>query len=234
MIKYLVLALLTVSASAHAGRGIPSPYVDEGKSVVATDGLFVTSGSNDTRFRFTYDYGLTDKIGLRLRSTHDDFSNHHFKFTRAELAVKYEVAEKDELPIDLGFYFDYFKNYGSDISDNIQLRVLLAKDLQDWTHGGNLILNKRFGESFGGTDIGLRFRSHYKYDTQNKIGYEYFGDYGDLNEGFSDINKEGHSFGPNWQHSIEGTALKTELGVLFGLTRATEPVTLKWKLSYSF
>lgn len=62
-----------ISVNANAGRGIPSPYVNEGQTDIATDALYVTSGSNDTRFRFTYDYGLTDKVGLRLRSTHDDF-----------------------------------------------------------------------------------------------------------------------------------------------------------------
>lgn len=236
MYKFFVFfVLIIVSSNAHAGRGIPSPYVDKGKSVVTTDGLFVTSGSHDTRFRFTYDYGLTDQIGLRFRSTHDDFSDHSANLTRTELAIKYEIAEKGVLPIDLGLYFDYFKNYGSDISDNAQIRFLFAKDLDEWTHGGNVILNKRFGEGLGETTIAIRLRSHYKYDSLNKIGLEYFGNFGDFSEDrFQVIDDNSHSFGPNWQHKIEDTALKVEFGAIFGVTRSAEPVTLKWKFSYSF
>lgn len=142
---------------------------------------------------------------------------------------------RNVLPIDIGLYFDYFKNYGSDISDNAQIRVLLAKGYEDWTHVGNVIFNKRFGERLGDTSLAIRFKSHYKFDELNSIGFEYFRNFGDLHDDtFAVVNKNDHSLGPCWLHKIEGTGLKTEFVVLFGLTRPTEPVTLKWTFSYSF
>lgn len=198
------------------------------------DGLIETSGEKDVRQRFTLDYGLTDKIGLRLRTTHDDFSDHHAKLTRTEFAIKYELAEKNELLIDTGLYLDYYKNYGSDINDNIQIRLLLAKDLEQWQHTANIILNKRFGESFGNIDYGFRFKNIYKLDKTNKVGVEYYGSYGDLNDGFSAVDENKHFFGPAWLHDFEEYSLKSELAVHFGITRPAEPTTLKWKLSYSF
>lgn len=165
---------------AFAGRGIPSPYVNEGQTKIATDALAVTSGSHDYRQRFTLDHAYTDQLELRLRSTHDDYSGHHYKFSRAEFGIKYEFAEKNELPVDLGVFVEYFKNYGSDINDNLQVRLLLAKDLPKWIHVGNVLVNKRFGESLGSAGLGIRFKNHYKLDSQNLIGMEYFGNYGDF------------------------------------------------------
>lgn len=230
----MVALLLLCFENAHAGRGIPSPYVTKGKHQIFTDGFYAveTDNSSDYRFRerLTTDFGLTDSLGLRLRAIGEQTNSNDFESTQLELSFKYELAEKDEWLVDSGVYVALLKDTTGNDNNAMQLRYLAAKTFPEWRHVADFILQKNFGEELSTTRLGLRFGSLKKLDDRFSLGYQYFGNYGSFDE--VQVRDSAHSAGP-WL-TYKGDGYNAELSLLVGLTDEERDTIIQWRFAIPF
>ena len=234
---FLAIALIFTATQAHAGRGIPSPYVTEGKTSLTTDGFYnydSDASKQNFRERFSFDSGITDKLAFRFRASIEDPAGGSTVFKRIEIGGKAELAEKGEWPIDVGLYFTLV----SDLENNrrfAQPRLLLAKDLENWRHTANFILNRELqaDKSLSESTTSFNFSSFYKLDASSNIGVEYYGNFGEIGN-LDNYEDQAHLFGPSITHKFEDTSFLGQLSLIGGLTKNSPAASFKWKLSYGF
>ena len=234
---FLLSCLTLISSEALAGRGIPGPYVTEGKSTFTTDAFFDfdEEASNQLfRQRFTLDSGVTDQLSLRFRVNFNDPAGDNLEFDRFEIGGKYELAEKGEWPVDVGLYLTYIGDSGSN-TEFLQSRILLAKDLDDYQLTSNIQVEREIGAGESNSDSTLSFNvaGLYKIDSVSKVGFDYFGNYGELND-LSNFNDNQHLFGPTYVHKLEVAGITLFTSGLFGLTDESPDFSLEWGINFSF
>ncbi len=220
---------------AHAGIGVPPPYVEQGRTDLFVDGFYTVDDTraHRSRTRFTYDYGATDQLMLRARPAFEDDRNDRFRFRSMELSLRYEFAEPDVLPIDLGLYAAYLYREDEPRDDEISARLLFSKNVGRWQHRGNIMLTYERGEAFDGSRMELRLRSQYRYSERFLLGAEYFGEFGDLGaiEGVSHTSQRA---GPSFRYHFQDAPWHVDIVPLIGLNRNSDDVTLKWRVGVVF
>lgn len=230
--------MLSHAPSAFAGQGISSPYVTEGKHTIKADGYYTfdDNDSKDTIFRqrLSFDGGLTDKLGYRIRARFQRQPDESVDFREFELGGKYQLAEKGEWPIDLGLYstLNFFDN--RDAPSQLENRLLLGKAHGKWQHIYNIIYFQNFGEDTNGSPaLDIRGKSLYKTLPELQLGYEYYGDFGRFNA-LTESNDKEHQLGPYAVYKVPDSSVTMEMTYLVGISSAAPDGLFKWGVKYGF
>ncbi len=229
---------LVFPTQAHATKKVYAPYVEAGELELEfrggydidddsdVDGAWkqkyaVGYGVND--FWFTEIYGEFEKEGERGADT---------EFTAVEWENRFQLTQPGEYWLDLGLLTEYKYNTEGG-ADKVEAKLLLAKDVGDYTHLANLILERQIGEdSNDETEGGLGWSSRYRYKKSFEPGFEIHSDFGSLSGDGQSYDEQKHLAGPVAYGKIG--RFKYDAGVLFGVSSAAPDATLKAILEYEW
>lgn len=237
MNRFLALLLFSsfIPATANATRTVTSPWVDEGTlKLKSKTGI---THDNESRSRdgavaqvFGAEYGFTDRFSLEGEGLIENKGDDDNTDVNA-LAIKAKglFTEKGKYWLDAGARLTYEANLADD-PDNIELKLILAKDTEKFRHIANIILDRDVGaDSNDETNGGLSWSSRYKWMPEFEPGFELYSNTGALGDR-ADFEDQDHSIGPVAYGKIG--SIKYEAGYLAGLTENAADGRFKVILEY--
>lgn len=211
-----------------------APYVNGGHGVLVHDGFLSPDSPHQTlRLRGTLDYGLTDQLAFRTRLVFEDGPQEHLGIDTLELGGIYELAERDEWPVDVGLYAAVFLREDGRKDNAYSARLLLAKQYEKWNFTGNVMLVKAMHQPASQTTVQLRLRSLYQADPAWAFGAEYFGGMGTLGA-LNGPQGTTQRAGPMVNYTFKDSPWHAETTALLGLNDRSDDLLIKWRIGYSF
>lgn len=190
MVMGSVLGALVLAGSAHADR---RTYVWTYEYMTMPRGAaeleyYLTlkapdiddfSAKNTWEHQLEFEYGITDHwdvaIYQRWQHTNTD-ADDKFEYTGTKLRTRYRFAEKGVYPVDLLAYLEYKRPDGSEPSDELEAKLILAKDFGKVNVAYNQIIEQ--GLRHGGkAEHEYASGVSYEFDPTWKIGLESTGNY---------------------------------------------------------
>ncbi|MDP2939457.1 MAG: hypothetical protein Q8O13_05225 [Candidatus Omnitrophota bacterium] len=139
------------------------------------------SNKNTLKHWLEYEYGLTDHWDVAI---YQQFLNknkqkdRHFKYDGFKIRTRYRLAEKKTLPLDTLFYLEYKRNSDFSKPNEIEAKLVLAKDIGDFNLSYNQVLERAL-ENEGKTDFGYAIGVNRIFSSSFKAGIESKGSYSD-------------------------------------------------------
>ena len=239
--KYNVLGAVIIGAlspaMAQASSKVYSPYVTQGELEIEYRGGFdidkEDSKSGAWKQKFAIGYGITDywhsEVYTVFRKSGVDGADPDL--TALEWANRFQFTEQGEYWIDVGAYAEVQYNTDNG-ADKAEVFLLLAKDVNKFSHAANIKLEREFGDnSADETEFGVSWSSRYRYKPEFEPGFEVYSNFGSLSNG-SSYSQEKHQIGPVAYGSFG--AMKYDAGVLFGASQAAPDMELKLLLEYEW
>lgn len=188
------------------------------------------------------EYGLSNKFGIAAYFDFEDPKDGSLRYVRTKaIMAHYAFFEKGSRPLDIAIYLEYIIN-NNDYKDyeELEVRLILEKDIGAFRVDFNPIFEKKTSGSKAeeGLEFDYALGVYYSnneegiYSSKNLIiqpGIEFYGKMGEI----SDIKPSGeqrHYIFPTLDFFI-GNRLHWHTGVGFGLTDASDKVTVKSILS---
>ncbi len=241
LIATCAVILIGLASEAGASQKVYSPIVEEGELAIEYRGHqdFDSDASKKgaRKMKVEFEYGVTDRwragiVGEWERDNNNDAL--HYSATAWENI--FQLFPKGKNWLDAGIYVEYEAPSDPASADKVELKLLLEKSVQRWTHTANLILEKEIGANAGtGTEYGYAWGSRWRWKPALEFGIEGHGSFGPVSHtpGFSD---QPHQWGPVAYGTLPigtgGDKTRYQLGYLVGLTDATANGSLKWLLEY--
>jgi len=181
-------------------------------------------------------YGLTPHIEIGQYFATAKLSNGEYEYAGSRTKVHFGVAESDSWPLQIGgnIELDYMRRAAEDNPFSLELRPIVEKRI-----GGLLLIaNLAFQKPFRGpgTHKGVTFTpaGEISYDLSRWVSpaLEYYGDMGAV-EHLPAADLQQHFLVPALNLHLM-PKLELNLGVGFGLTRASNGVFLKSIVGWSF
>lgn len=238
IVKCSIVALaffLIAIPEALATHKIYSPKVHKGQWEFEARGHvdFDDQDSKDNKQKYKYDigYGVTDQWKTEVVfEVEKEAGKDEFDFKAVEWENIFQLSGEDAL-IDYGLYFAYEWKPDKDDEDKIEAKILLEKRINDIKHTANLIFEKEVWGDAGKELVGeFAWRSKYYWTKLVRPGFEYYIDFGELNDGNS-YDEQEHQVGP-MVYGKFGGHIEYELGYLFGISDSAPDGTLRWLLEY--
>ncbi len=239
-ITRLTFLLLIASNQCIAEPKIYSPIVKGGELAFEARGNITIDDDDNKdgaqRHVFEIEYGVNDwwKFGVFGRYNKSATGSLRYQLTGLENII--QLTEQGKYWLDAGIYLEY--KFAADDSDpdGAEIKLLLEKDINDFTHTLNLILEQEVG-SKGDKDLEFEYgwKSRKKITPHMKLGIEAFGKLGELRD-IKSLQDQDHRLGPVFYHEfhIGGQEIEYNIGWLFGLTDASPDNTLRWQLEIPF
>jgi hypothetical protein len=189
------------------------------------------------------EYGLSNRWGIALYADFEDPKGGSFKHVKTKaLMAHYAFFEKGSRPLDLAIYLEYiFPNKNYKDYEEFEMRLILEKDVGLFRIDLNPIFEKKTSGSK--VDHGVEFNYacglyylnngegiYFSKGLMIQPGIEFYGKMGQL----ADLKSWGdqqHYIFPVVDLEI-GARLHWHTGVGFGLTEASDKVTIKSIVSY--
>ena len=188
-----------------------------------------------TAYSGELEYGLTDHLSL---STYYDFEDPHGsgpRFAQGRIETRYHFKDSYDLPVNLAVYGEYYvprKSYEQ--SQEVELKVIAERDLNDIRVDLNPTLEVYTTGPERGTapvlsfDAGAYDRRYFRFQP----GLEYYSVYGKINNPAAARDQQQLLFATGDVRLSRN--LDWQVGVGFGMTHASDAVTVKSILTYEF
>ncbi len=236
-IAMLAVGLLTLNGEALATKKVYSPHVVKGEFELETRGSYdfddedEKDGAQKQKYAVGYgvnDFWFTEVYGEIGKAPQDDFV-----FEAIDWENRFQLSEPGEWFIDTGLYFEYEFGVEDEASDKIEGKLLLEKQVGDFDHILNLILEKEVGPN-AEEDLegGIAWSSRYRLKPWFEPGVEWHSDFGELGEG-SSFDQQKHQFGPVVYGKISDH-IKYDVGYFFGVSEAAPDGQLKWIVEFEW
>lgn len=126
------------------------------------------------------EYGVTDRLTMGGYLDFDDARDRSFRFTEGKLEARYRFSNRQDLFVNPGLYVEYYlprKGFGD---QELETRLILDKDLNDFRIAANPRLSfTTTGPEAGATpSVGLDLGLYYRRHVGLQPGLEYHGDFG--------------------------------------------------------
>jgi hypothetical protein len=180
------------------------------------------------------EYGLTDRFTM---SAYADFESAHsipLTYTAARVVGRYRFSNRYQRFFNPAVYVEYTAPRSKyDANNEIETRFILERDVEDV----RILLNPRVAFALGDTTNegpqagfsgGVRWRRYYAVQP----GVELHSEFGRLGQGLP-VHEQQHVLMPTATIRF-ARAFTWELGAGFGLTHATDQLSLKSILHYEF
>ncbi len=231
------LPLLLLSANAIAEDfEVEDAKVEKGKLVAEGhyNYGFDDNDSNDNAFGQLYgvEYGFTDKwkSALKIGLVHESASN--LRADKIEWENTIAPFEAGKYWADFAFQLNYEQSLESNIASGAGLKLIAEKTFGNYEHTINVGFDQDIGENAeGAPDGSVAYGLLYKLQDDLSSGIEYYGDIGKLDR-IKGYSHQEHRVGPVVKGEISGFEYDT--GVLFGVSEATNDLTLKFNIHYEF
>ena len=189
------------------------------------------------------EYGLSNKWGIAMYLDFEDPKGESLKHVRTKaLMAHYAFFDKGSRPVDLAIYLEYiFHNKDYKDYEEFEVRLILEKDVGPFRIDFNPIFEKK--TSGAKVEEGLEFNYalglyylnngegiYFSKNLMIQPGIEFYGKMGEISD-FKDWDDQRHYIFPTLDMHI-GKRLHWHTGVGFGLTEASDKVTIKSILSY--
>jgi high-affinity iron transporter len=234
-------ALLAMASPAEATNKVYSPIVEQGELEIEARGGYdfdhEDSKDGAQKQKYAAGYGVTDRWFTELygeiEKGAEDVADREFEFTEIEWENRVQLFDQGQYWIDAGLYFAHAWSFEESHADNIEGKLLLEKQLGDFVHTANLILEKQVG---GGPKAqlegGLAWSSRYRWKPFLEPGVEYHADFGEF-QADNSFDQQKHQLGPVFTGRI-GDHVKYDVGYLFGLSDAAPDGRLKWIIEFEW
>ena len=227
--------LLGIAQNAHATKKVYSPIVEGGELEIEMRGSYDfdhrSSKNGKQKQKYAVGYGVTDRWFTELYGEIEKGATEsNFEFTALEWENRYQLTEQGQYWIDVGLYFEYEVSFEDDHADKIEGKLLLEKEMGNFTHIANIIFEKQVGgDSEKETEGGLAWGSRYRWQEYFEPGFEIHSEFGELNKSKS-FNEQEHLGGPVFYGKIGH--FKYDIGYLFGISDDAVDGVLKWIIEY--
>ncbi|MBI5150284.1 MAG: hypothetical protein HZA28_05900 [Candidatus Omnitrophica bacterium] len=235
----IVFIFLLSASDAWATKKVYSPYVEKGELELEARGSINFDDRHDEdgtqKQKYALGYGVTDRwftevYGEVEKEYNDDGEDFDFYFTEVEWENKFQLTDKGQYPVDVGFLLEYAVSAEDKRADKLEWKVLLAKEIGKTKHYANF----KFEHGVGGghaneTEGGFAWSSRYRLNEHFEPGFEYHAGLGGLNEG-RNFQEQDHQAGPVFYGALGD--FHYDLGYLWGVSKAAFDGELKWILEY--
>lgn len=156
----------------------------------------------------------------------------------------FQLTPQGKYWADLGFYAEYSHAASSADPDSITFGPLVQKQAEtlfgldlghDTLHTLNLFVTKEIGRNRSeATPLSLAWQSRLQLDSHFQPGFEYYGNVSSISGASTGTPLE-QRLGPvmvGQYNMFQYGTIKYEVGYLFGLNRATERGTVRWRFEY--
>ncbi len=137
------------------------------------------SDRNTWEHQVEFEYGLTDHwdVAIYQRWQHTNTAaDDKFEYTGTKLRTRYRFAEKGVYPVDVLAYLEYKRPDGSESGDELEAKLVLAKDLGKFNVAYNQIVEQ--GLRHGGkAEHEYASGVSFEFDPTLKVGLESTGNY---------------------------------------------------------
>jgi hypothetical protein len=222
---------------ANATKTVTSPTVEKGKLGLEWKGGYDIDDDDAVdggwQQKTNINYGVTSfwatEAEANFRKT--GASNADTETTSIAWKNKFQFLKQDENWLDGGVRVTTdFSTRGR--ADNLEVKLLLGKDVGKFRHTTNLIVEREFGEdSTDDKGVGFSWNSRYRWKPEFEPGIEIYSDFGPLNDG-SSFDEESHQIGPVAYGKIG--SFKYDVGYLFGVSDAAQDGQIKAILKYDW
>lgn len=188
------------------------------------------------------EYGLSNKFGIAAYFDFEDPKGGNLRYIRTKaIMAHYAFFEKGSRPLDIAIYLEYiinnkaYKDY-----EELEVRLILEKDIGSFRIDFNPIFEKKTSgsESDEGLEfnyaIGIYYSNNeegifFKKGLMIQPGLEFYGKMGEISD-FKALKDQRHYIFPTLDFFI-GNRLHWHTGIGFGLTDASDKITIKSILS---
>jgi hypothetical protein len=251
-LKYFIVALFAIFALGHAEAqfykvyGWKTPEAGEIELVywttyIASSDLQYTFFNNIAKkegmvaHSFELEYGVTDRLTLAAYFDFENPPDHDFKYTRFRAVFfRYRFFNKGEHFFDPAIYVEYYIPRKEYDSEELEIRLILEKDINNFTLATNTMFEKKTSghEVDEGLELNFAAGLYYKKYRAIQPGIEYYGKYGEFSD-FKEFDAQRHIIFPTLDLRF-GPGFHWHVGVGFGLSDASDDVTVKSIFSYEF
>ncbi len=180
---------------------------------------------------FAVGYGITDflkvEAGLALEALEDE----DLKATNFEIEAVLELLEQDEQGVGLGLFGAIEPRIDDEATNEVEFGPIFSFALGGVQNTANTFFERSFGRNREeGWGFAYAWQSKVELEEGLGIGIEAFGEAEDIGED-PPIEEQEHRLGPVVYYEAElgeDRELGISLGLLFGLTKSTPDVALKW------
>lgn len=233
------LALLFTSP-VNADPKVYSPIVHKGDLAFENRGNTTIDDDDDEggaqRHVFELEYGVTDWWKTALVSRLDKPGDGSLRYDTTAWENIFQLTEQGKYWLDAGIYLEYKLADDDDAADKVEAKLLLEKWYSGFQHTANFTFEKEVGgHREEDTEFGFAWRTRKEIAHHMKLGMEYFGELGEIND-IKSFEDQEHRLGPVFYHEFEIGELEIEysLAWLFGLTDASPDHTFRWQLEIPF
>ncbi|MFO1242369.1 MAG: hypothetical protein U1E36_04115 [Rickettsiales bacterium] len=231
--KYIVPALAGLSlfpAASHAAEKLYSPYVERGEWEIEYFGSRTNDNDSEKNnaqvHQFSVAYGVNDWWRTELYANFENEPDDNADFEAWEWENIFQLTERGEYWLDVGASIAYEYTPQDDTSDELEARLLLAKDVGKTSHILNVILEKEIGEGErDDLEGGLLWSSRYTITPAFEPGFEISSSFGEL-DNTGNFDDQQHYIGPTAYGKIplhlvnNSDGLRYRIGYLFGVSDA--------------
>ena len=239
----LAVGALAMSCACLAGPSagaqdlkVYSPTVEEGefgieaRGNVAVDRNRDKAGAQNQRYELEYtptDFWHTALVGELKKEAEGDL-----KYTATAWENIFQIFPQGKEWLDLGFYIEYESAKQRGSADALEWKLLAEKNFGLMTLTLNPIFEKEVGSNAEkSTEFKYAARLKLRLMPQLEPAIEAFGDIGEIGN-LDPSDEQRHQLGPALLgkfHLGNASALRYELGYMFGLTRGGSPDgAFKW------
>ena len=243
-----LLAALITAAPVHALNFFELevyPATTEGKGMHEVESLttFVGNGRTESgvdtprhrlvRTSVEYNYGLTDKVDVAAYLDLQRLNAQDVEYAGARARARGAVWDKGRFPVDLGWYLEAEIPHGGESDLELEFRPILSRDFGRFS----LDLNPTFelptvSEERRTLAFNYGARVYYRLSRDFVPGVEFFGGIGQIRT--IDGSREQEHYVLPVLYGRLARSFKFMVGPGFGVTRASDPVIVKFGVEYEF
>jgi hypothetical protein len=246
MIKQAGAAALGVALAMTAGEAgalenkVYSPYVEHGVLEFEARGHRTVDDradkDNEQNQKYELGYGVTSWWQTTVFGNVTKEPGADLRYSATAWENIFQLTDQGKYWADLGLYTEYAHSHISGEPDELEVKLLVEKNVDPVTVTANLIFNRELGTGAGkGVGFEYALRVNYPWTREVQFGVEAYGEPGRLT-GFAAVNEQEHIIGPVLSGKFNlgnmPGALGYQLGYLFGVTDASPRGTVKWMLEY--
>jgi high-affinity iron transporter len=243
VIAILGLASLALPArEAQAHFKVYAPYVDYRELEIeyrGSRGVDADPTKDDAQKHLLgIGYGFTDWWSAEIYAEWARDPGDETVFDAFEFESLFRFTEPGEYWLDFGALVEFERTDASDDPDEIEAKLLFAKDFGKFSTAYNLSFVRQVG-SGASDDVEFEhaFQLRYRLDPLFEPGIEIYGEFGPIDD-MPDFDEQEHRIGPIVAGVLrlgdQGMKLKYNVGYLFALTDETEDGAVKAQLELEF
>ncbi len=219
------LSLISGSTNAWSFSQVYSPLVEKGELELEYKASvdFDNNSKKDDKQKhnFGIGYGFTDWWFSEIYGELEKVPQGDTEFEHVKWENRFQLSEPGAWALDTGLYAEYEFAAEDEANDEIEMKILLEKQIDNFVHTANLNLEAEFGDE-DEVVPGLSWASRYRWKEYLEPGVEVFLEFDEKGKDFIGPVISGKVF----------QSLKYNLGYLFGVSDDAPDGQLKWILEW--